>query len=73
MEPMYLLNDLYVAAAFRGKGIGTLLIDAAKTRSRQEGQKGLVIQTETTNPAQKLYEQLGFVSDPDLHYFWKTK
>lgn len=72
MEPMYLLNDLYVAAAFRGKGIGTQLIDAAKTRSRQERQKGLVIQTEITNPAQKLYEQLGFIADPDLHYFWKN-
>ena len=72
MERMYILNDLYIAAAFRGNGIGTALINAAKERCRKENQKGLVIQTEPTNPAQHLYTRLGFEKDPDLHYFWKT-
>ena len=73
MEPMYILNDLFIDAAYRSKGVGTALIDAVKQRCIAENQKGIVIQTETTNPAEKLYEHLGFKKDPDLHYFWATK
>jgi len=73
MEPMYILNDLFIDTAYRSKGVGTALIDAVKQRCRAENQKGIVIQTETTNPAQKLYEHLAFKKDPDLHYFWATK
>jgi GNAT superfamily N-acetyltransferase len=73
MEPMYILNDLFIDAAYRSKGVGTALIDAVKQRCIAENQKGIVIQTKTTNPAQKLYEHLGFKKDPDLHYFWATK
>ncbi len=72
MQSMYLLNDLFIVPEFRGSGVGTALIDQAKDRCRKEGQKGLIIQTETTNRAQQLYEHLGFVKDPDLHYFWET-
>ena len=73
MQRMYLLNDLFVDSAHRGQGIGTALIDKVKDRCRKEGQKGIALQTETTNPAQKLYEHLGFKKDPDLQYFWATK
>ncbi|WP_035334040.1 GNAT family N-acetyltransferase [Dokdonia sp. PRO95] len=70
MERMMLLNDLYISPAHRGKGIGTLLINSAKELCISLKQKGIVLQTETTNPAQQLYERLGFNKDPDLHYFW---
>lgn len=73
MERMYLLNDLFIDANYRGQGIGQALIDTVKNLCRKEHQKGIVIQTETTNPAQHLYERLGFTKDPDLHYFWATK
>ncbi len=73
MESMYILNDLFIDPAYRGKGIGTALIDMVKKRCVTEKQKGIVIQTEKTNLAQKLYEHLGFTKDPDLHYFWSTK
>lgn len=73
MQRMYLLNDLFVDPAHRGQGIATALIDKVKDRCRKEGQKGIALQTETTNPAQKLYEHLGFKKDPDLQYFWTTK
>ena len=72
MEPMYLLNDLFIDLDFRGQSIGQALIDTVKALCRDEHQKGIVIQTETTNPAQHLYERLGFKKDPDLHYFWAT-
>lgn len=72
MQRMYLLNDLYVEENYRGKGIGEALIDQAKVLCKAKKYKGLALQTETTNPAQKLYEKLGFIKDPDLHYFWKN-
>lgn len=70
MEPMYILNDLYVEENYRGQGIGRLLIDQAKALCREKKFKGLALQTEADNPAQKMYEYLEFKLDPDLHYFW---
>lgn len=70
MERMLLLNDLFIHPDHRGKGIGKLLIDTAKDFCKETNQKGIVIQTETTNRAQHLYEREGFNKDPDLHYFW---
>ena len=72
MERMYMLNDLFIDADYRGQGIGQALIHTVKDLCRKEHQKGIVIQTETSNPAQHLYERLGFKKDPDLHYFWAT-
>ncbi|WP_299685388.1 GNAT family N-acetyltransferase [uncultured Dokdonia sp.] len=72
MERMYILNDLYIHADHRNLGIGQALINEVKELCHKEHQKGIVIQTETTNPAQHLYERLGFTKDPDLHYFWAT-
>ena len=72
MEPMYLLNDLYVDSNYRNKGIGEALINSAKQLCIDANQKGLAIQTAYDNPAQHLYERLGFVKDTDLHLFWKN-
>lgn len=73
MQPMFLLNDLYVEDNYRSQGIGNLLIDKAKKLCKTLNYKGMAIQTAHTNPAQHLYERLGFVKDPDLHLFWKNE
>ena len=70
MEPMYLLNDLFVAPDFRGRGIGEALINQTKKNCITENQKGIAIQTAPDNPAQQLYKRLGFAPDADLHFFW---
>ncbi len=70
MQPMLLLNDLYIDPEHRGQGIGSSLIYKAKQFCKFSNQKGLAIQTAHDNPAQKLYERLGFKKDLDLHYFW---
>jgi GNAT superfamily N-acetyltransferase len=72
MQPMFLLNDLYVEDNYRSQGIGNLLIDKVKQLCKTLNYKGVAIQTAHTNPAQHLYERLGFVKDPDLHFFWST-
>ena len=70
LKAMYLLNDLYVKSTHRGNGIGEALIEKAKTLCEKERNKGLALQTATDNPAQKLYERLGFAKDHDLYYYW---
>ncbi len=70
MQSMYLLNDLYVDKNHRGKGIGESLIERAKLYCKSLNYKGLAIQTAHDNPAQHLYERLGFEKDSDLHFFW---
>jgi len=71
-QRMYILNDLYVDHVFRSKGVGTALLNAAKEFCKKQEYKGLVLQTETNNPAQELYKHLGWITDPDLHFFWKN-
>ena len=70
LKPFYLLNDLYVKSNHRNQGIGEALINRAKFLCEIQKNKGLALQTGTDNPAQKLYERLGFVKDHDLYYYW---
>ncbi|WP_299229536.1 GNAT family N-acetyltransferase [uncultured Psychroserpens sp.] len=73
MQSMYLLNDLYVHQNYRKQGIGEALIDKAKQLCKNENNKGLAIQTAFDNPAQHLYQRLGFAKDTDLHFFWSNE
>lgn len=73
MQPIYILNDLYVTKEYRKQGIGVALLNKAKQLCRDNNYKGLSLQTETTNPAQHLYESLGWEKDPDLQYFWTNE
>ncbi|MFL0354460.1 N-acetyltransferase family protein [Xanthomarina sp. GH4-25] len=73
MEAIYLLNDLFVDENYRGKGIGEALINKAKNFCKKNQLKGLAIQTAPDNPAQHLYQRLGFKKDTDLHFFWSNK
>ncbi len=71
MQPIFILNDLYVDASYRKKGIGTLLLNRTKEHCKFLGYKGLLIETATDNPAQKLYEALEWKKDTaSFHYFW---
>ncbi len=70
MERMYVLNDLFVSSDVRGKGVGQELIQVAKNLCIDKQYKGLGIQTANDNPAQHLYERVGFVKDSDLQFFW---
>ncbi|MEM5566481.1 GNAT family N-acetyltransferase [Psychroserpens sp. AS72] len=72
MKPIYMLNDLFVSETHRGQGVGEALISRAKQLCQTENNKGLVIQTAFDNPAQHLYERLGFVKDSDLQFFWSN-
>jgi ribosomal protein S18 acetylase RimI-like enzyme len=60
----WLLSDLFTASQARGRGVGTLLMNAARDFALATGAKGLVLETATDNhTAQRLYESLGYVRD----------
>jgi GNAT superfamily N-acetyltransferase len=73
MQQFYILNDLFVRPEMRGKGIGESLLKTAQEFAKLGNYKGLALETAIDNPAQKLYERLGWKRTTDFyHYFWKA-
>lgn len=73
LKAIFILNDLFVAPEFREKGVGKALLTAAQNHCKLLGYKGLALETATENPAQKLYEKMGWVKDEAcFHYFWQA-
>lgn len=69
---LFVLNDLYVDRAFRQRGIGRQLLDAAVAFARSAGALGLQLETQRTNTvAQALYLEQGWEPDDEFctyHY-----
>jgi GNAT superfamily N-acetyltransferase len=64
MARIFVLNDLYVDANARGRGIGAALLGAAADYGRRVGAVRLSLSTELTNAtAQALYERLNWKRD----------
>ncbi len=58
------LEDLYVQAGARGRGLGAALVDAAKERARARGCRRIELDVSDQNPgAWELYERLGFSAE----------
>ena len=56
-----ILWDIRVAPAFRGRGIGRALVEAAETWALARGCRELMVETQNINvPACRFYESLGF-------------
>jgi len=74
MKRLWLLNDLFVDASYRGKGISVQLIDAAKELCRQTNACALMLETEMSNAiGNQLYPRTGFELDKEHnHYEWTT-
>lgn len=74
LERSLILNDLFVADSYRKKNIGRDLLLKAQEYCVANKYKGLALETATDNPAQKLYEKLGWRKDSHcFHYFWAVK
>ncbi len=70
MQRTWLLNDLFVAEAARGKGIATILLEAAKQHGRQTNSRWLMLQTAVDNfGAQQVYERNGWKKDNDYYVY----
>lgn len=73
MQRTYVLNDLFVSETARSSGIATALMEQAKQFASTSGSKGLTLETDIDNPAQKLYRKLGWVLDTKVnHYTWEV-
>ena len=69
----WILNDLFVLENYRKQGIAEQIMAHSKAFAVQTEAKGLALETAVDNPAQHLYERLGWESDTgSLHYFWKN-
>ena len=65
------IDELFVATAYRGQGIGTQLLDLAETASREHGAQYLHLEVNHGNPANKLYRRRGFI-DHNRYLMTKT-
>jgi GNAT superfamily N-acetyltransferase len=52
--------SIAVRPSFRGRGVGTALLNALVRLARDEGHAALSLSVEPDNPARKLYERVGF-------------
>lgn len=60
-EPFSVINDLYVLPDFRGKGIGSKLLEECLRKAKAEGFKAVRLSVlRGDENAIKLYEKLGF-------------
>lgn len=61
--PEAYLQELYVAPALRGRGIGRALLEATMAAAREAGATGIDLNTGTTDTAARaLYESCGFTN-----------
>jgi GNAT superfamily N-acetyltransferase len=64
------MNDLYVIAAARGRGVSSALIDACLQRCREHGASRMVWQTEVDNHhAQDVYDHIGGTRERMVDYW----
>lgn len=66
---IWILNDLFVAPAARSNGVAHQLLDVAKGHAVATGAKRLALSTARDNPAQKLYESVGYERDNVFYYY----
>jgi GNAT superfamily N-acetyltransferase len=66
---LWILNDLFVIEAARGRGIARALLERAERHAADSGAVRLTLSTaESNHPAQALYESGGWQRDADRHY-----
>lgn len=70
MRRLWLLNDLFVTEAARRAGVASALLDAAQAFGRNDGAKGLLLETGVENGAARaLYEQQGWKLNEATVYY----
>lgn len=66
------LVDISLSPAWRGRGLGTRLLEAL-CRQADQLQRPIVAHVETFNPARRLYERLGFVIEDDNQIYLRLR
>ncbi|MBD2096645.1 GNAT family N-acetyltransferase [Trichocoleus sp. FACHB-591] len=70
MKRVWILNDLFVEEAYRGKGVAQLLMNAAEEFARETGAVRIVLATQISNiAARSLYVSRGYIKDEDFYHY----
>ena len=56
----YVISEIHVAPASRGRGLGESIMSHAEADARRRGFREMALHTLTTNPARRFYERCGF-------------
>jgi len=68
MKKVWILNDLFVMPTMRKSGIGRSLIEYAINYAKADGAIRVSLSTARDNPAQYLYEKIGFTESSFKFY-----
>lgn len=70
MKSIWILNDLFVAEAYRGQGVAKQLMTAAENFAQETGAIRIGLSTQVTNTsAQALYEARGYMRDTEFYHY----
>ena len=69
LQPIYILNDLFVHQNYRNNGIGSALINEAKSICISDNIAGLQLETSKSNRANELYKKSGFSLIEDTNFY----
>ena len=70
MQPLWILNDLYVRSDCRKSGVASALMERARQMGRETGAVELMLETAVDNfTAQRLYEKLGWQRDKEFYTY----
>ena len=73
LQPIYILNDLFVHQNYRNNGVGSALINEAKSICISDNIAGLQLETSNLNRANELYKKSGFSLIEDTNFYsWST-
>jgi ribosomal protein S18 acetylase RimI-like enzyme len=56
----FIVAELHVVPAWRGRGIGQAMLEHAEREARARGHREMALHTLTNNPARRLYGRFGF-------------
>jgi ribosomal protein S18 acetylase RimI-like enzyme len=70
MKTVWILNDLFVAEAYRNRGVAKSLMVAAANFAKETAAVRIVLSTQVANlAAQSLYRSLGYIKNEDFYYY----
>lgn len=70
MQPIWILNDLFVEEAYRHQGVAHSLMKSAENFARETGAIRITLSTQVANiVAQSLYESLGYKKNQDFYHY----
>ena len=73
-RPIWIVNDLFVTPAARGRGVGHALLEHCRRHAVEAGAQRMALETLVGNRgAQRLYESLGWRCQNDVTKFYELE